>query len=122
MGLHNRITKKKYDKMKTYSNRCLAIGTTPTSAVDARVSEKFGVSASTARNIRLTGDYQRYCERVFRYHGNPGRRKVRVEAVPLDDHGDNFYATLGLELRISMLAIVVFIMAAIVILIIEVQK
>lgn len=66
MGLHNRITRERYKKIKT----CLK-----KPEDDIKAVEVYGISYTTARQIRNTKDYDEYCERVFRYHGHPKRKQ-----------------------------------------------
>lgn len=66
MGVHNRITKQKYNSMKKYLKK---------PSDDPTVAEKFGVGLTTCRNVRRTKDYNAYLERVFRFHGNPRGHK-----------------------------------------------
>lgn len=69
MGTHNRITKEKFAEIK---------GKVKEPKDDVAIAEELGVGESTVRNVRLSKDYQAYCERVFRFHGNPGKRNKRV--------------------------------------------
>lgn len=67
MGVHNRITEDKYNRIKKMLH---------TPADDERVMGIFEIGKSTCQNIRRTANYSEYCERVFRFHGNPKGQKV----------------------------------------------
>lgn len=67
MGTHNRITKEKYQNIKTKAKR---------PEQDAELAKEFEVSISTIRNIRRTKNYEAYLERVLRFHGNPKSKKT----------------------------------------------
>lgn len=69
MGVHNRITEDKFKQIK-------ALAKEP--QTDDLIAGRFSVSRSTVRNIRLSKDYQRYCERVFRFHGHPVGQKIAI--------------------------------------------
>lgn len=79
MGSHNRITEEKYKTLKSKLK---------SPADDARVVKQFGVSLTVCRMVRNTNSYAEYCERRFRYHGNPNKKRPatheprRQEAVP----------------------------------------
>lgn len=60
-----RITKERYDEIKKHLK---------VPADDAGVMAKFDIGKTTTRYIRNTKDYQEYCEKVFRFHGNPRKR------------------------------------------------
>lgn len=85
MGVHNRISETKYQQIKKMLK---------TPADDPKAMKTFGICAATARNIRNTADYQKYCERVFRYHGDPNRAKTKfVEPISrkeIDDYWRQF--------------------------------
>ena len=77
MGSHNCITMKKYKTLKQVLK---------TPADDASAVRKFGVSKTTCRMVRNTADYAEYCERRFRYHGNPAGGKKSRSQDQLQDY------------------------------------
>ena len=77
MGLHNQITEHKYNQIKTSINHLQPQYET-VADLDQSICGLYGVGMSTAKNIRLTNDYQAYCERVFRFHGHPGKKAKPV--------------------------------------------
>lgn len=90
MGLHNRITEDKYNKIKKYINSKKAVK--ELRVLDNAVVEAFGIGLSSARNIRLTDNYQAYCERVFRFHGHPGKKaKPAAKEAQPEELGNDFY-------------------------------
>lgn len=70
MGVHNRITEEKFNRIKPYAKE---------SALDREVAKTFGVGRTTVRNIRLSKDYEAYCKRVFRFHQNLGKKSSPSE-------------------------------------------
>ncbi|MBR0403108.1 hypothetical protein IJI55_00950 [Candidatus Saccharibacteria bacterium] len=88
MGLHNRITEEKYNEIKKYINSRKAVK--ELQVLDNIVAKTFGIGLTSARNIRLTDNYQAYCERVFRFHGHPGKKgksthEPKIKSVPDKD-------------------------------------
>lgn len=58
------VTREIYEKMKAELH---------SAADDQKVMQKYGYSATVVRKTRNTSDYDEYCARTFRYHGNPRR-------------------------------------------------
>lgn len=74
MAKYNSITEGKFKQIK---KECKV------PADDPAAIKKYGVCATTVQRIRLSADYQAYCERVFRYHGHPkGRRGSVITKAP----------------------------------------
>lgn len=72
MGVHNRITAEKYKQLKAELH----------SPVDDDIAiAKYGLSRTTCRMVRNTANYAEYCERRFRYHGNPQARYAARSTV-----------------------------------------
>lgn len=110
MGIHNRITKEKFSQIKKEVS---------TPSEDVAVAKKFEVGGCTVRNIRLSKDYQEYCERVFRFHGFPkGKAKIelykpskeRLEQLDYETFGEpeekGAYLTIGVFVIVALIAIV----------------
>lgn len=80
MGLQNRITENKYNNIKKAMVSWGKKFETNTE-LDEAICEEFGIGMSSARNIRLTKNYQAYCERVFRFHGHPAGKGSKGRIV-----------------------------------------
>ena len=78
MGTQNRVTEEKYKQIKAFVTEQELKGKMM-SQIDAAVEKKFGFKQSTSQNIRRTKDYQGYCERVFRFHGNPVKKPATMK-------------------------------------------
>ena len=99
MGTHNRITKTRYNQIKKNLK---------TPADDANAMREFGICATSCRNIRLTKNYDEYCERVFRYHGHPkGTSRYQAPAFeyePDDTNVDEWYEAMLTRRKIEDVA------------------
>lgn len=87
MGAQNRITKDKYNQIKAFLDQN-AKNYNKTANLDEAACKKFGIGDTTSRAIRNTEDYVAYCERKFRFHGNPkkktpAKRPVTAKFPPL---------------------------------------
>lgn len=96
MGLHNRITKDKYNQIKRFLNENKS-KFKKTENLDEAACKKFGISRSSARSIRNTKDYAEYCERVFRYHGHPKKGTTAKAEHRIKYDKDNSYPILLLD-------------------------
>lgn len=107
MGVHNRITESKYKQIK-------AVLKVP--ADDKKAMKKFGVGATTCRNIRLTKNYLEYSMRVSKSHKRmiivPSRAISKVPRTRFDTQ-DGTSRMIGLTTALAglILVLVVFVLA-----------
>ena len=85
MASYDRVTKERFDEMKAgcdffienhyYRNM---------KQVDEFVAKTYKVGLRTATQVRLSKDYQEYCEARFRYHNHPyGKGRRPAQSTPL---------------------------------------
>lgn len=107
MGVHNRITEAKYKQIK-------AVLKVP--ADDKKAMKKFGVGATTCRNIRLTKNYLEYSMRVYKNHKRTiivPSRAVSKAPSRRSDTQDGTSRMIGLTTALAglILVLVVFVLA-----------
>lgn len=106
MGVHNWITEAKYKQIK-------AVLKVP--ADDRKAMKKFGIGASTCRNIRNTHNFLEYSARVGRSHRykavrpifipagiKPDAKKTLRELKQLEPVQDNGFKMLGLGILVVL--------------------
>lgn len=89
MATYNKIDQTRYLEIKAEIEKLKAHSYDKLADLDKTVADTCGVGTTTARNVRNTPDFQAYCERVFRYNGNPrkttpARRVIRPSWDELD--------------------------------------
>lgn len=112
MGIHNKITESRYYKIKAETN---------SPADDKASMEKFGIGASTCRNIRNTKNYSEYMARNYK-RGYCTRKDELDKAHRRIDRVENRFVKfiLAAKTRISLILAILLATISLLILIIAI--